>query len=202
MNNRKTSQAKHDGTDKGRRGFLQRVFAGFAGLSILSVAGTAWRRASTPDTVWQIDPQKCTQCGLCATECVLTPSAVKCVHAYDLCWYCDLCGGYHQSYTQDPDTAAEHQLCPTSAINRTYIENPFYKYDIDEAKCIGCGLCVKGCNAFGNGSLFLQVRHDRCVNCNECAIARACPASAFVRVPADRPYILKGKQGKSQEETA
>jgi electron transport complex protein RnfB len=202
MNNRKTSQAKHDGTDKGRRGFLKRVCAGFAGLSIFSVAGTAWRRASTEDTVWQIDPEKCTQCGLCATDCVLTPSAVKCVHAYDLCWYCDLCGGYHQSYTQDPDTAAEHQLCPTSAINRTYIENPFYKYDIDEAKCIGCGLCVKGCNAFGNGSLFLQVRHDRCVNCNECAIARACPASAFVRVPAVRPYILKGKQGKSQEETA
>jgi electron transport complex protein RnfB len=126
---------------------------------------------------------------------VLKPSAVKCVHAYDLCWYCDLCGGYHQPYTVDTDTAAEHQLCPAAAITRTYIEEPFYKYDIDEDKCIGCGICVKGCNAFGNGSLFLQVRHDRCVNCNECAIARACPSDAIVRVPASRPYILKGKQG-------
>ena len=157
------------------------------------------RRARTCDgSVWQIDPYKCTQCGLCATECVLDASAVKCVHAHELCWYCDLCGGYHQSYTQETDTAAEHQLCPTAAITRTYIENPFYKYDIDEARCIGCGLCVKGCNAFGNGSLFLQVRHDRCVNCNECAIARACPAGAFVRVPASQPYILKRPRRKDE----
>ena len=198
MNNRKTSQAAETAPDAERRGFLRRMLASVTGLSIVAVAAAAWRRSSDTETVWQIDPHKCTQCGLCATECVLTPSAVKCVHAYDLCWYCDLCGGYHQSYTQDPDTAAEHQLCPTSAINRTYIENPFYKYDIDEEKCIGCGLCVQGCNAFGNGSLFLQVRHDRCVNCNECAIARACPASAFVRVPVDQPYILKGKQGQKQ----
>jgi len=195
MNNRKTSQAADPARDEARRGFLRRALASLAGLSIASVAAAALRRADRTETVWQIDPRKCTQCGLCATECVLTPSAVKCVHAYDLCWYCDLCGGYHQSYTQETDTAAEHQLCPTAAISRTYIENPFYKYDVDEAKCIGCGLCVKGCTAFGNGSLFLQVRHDRCVNCNECAIARACPASAFVRVPAGSPYILKGKQG-------
>jgi electron transport complex protein RnfB len=51
---------------------------------------------------------------------------------------------------------------------------------------------VKGCNAFGNGSLHLQVLHDRCLNCNECAIAIACPVSAFRRVPAERPYLLKG----------
>ena len=198
MNNRKTSQAAEPARDEARRGFLRKALAGVAGLSVASVAAAALRRSDRTTTVWQIDPQKCTQCGLCATECVLTPSAVKCVHAYDLCWYCDLCGGYHQSYTQEPDTAAEHQLCPTSAINRTYIENPFYKYDIDETKCIGCGLCVKGCTAFGNGSLFLQVRHDRCVNCNECAIARACPAAALVRVPASSPYIIKGKQGQRQ----
>jgi electron transport complex protein RnfB len=58
--------------------------------------------------------------------------------------------------------------------------------------CVGCAKCVKGCNAFGNGSLFLQVRHDRCLNCNACAIARACPSDAFRRISADQPYILKG----------
>jgi electron transport complex protein RnfB len=50
---------------------------------------------------------------------------------------------------------------------------------------------VKGCSAFGNGSLYLQVWHERCENCNECAIAVACPSRAFVRVPASRPYLLK-----------
>jgi electron transport complex protein RnfB len=183
--------AEEKKTETGRRSFMRSCLRW---LSVATVGGVAVRtaqRASADDQVWQIDPYKCTQCGLCATECVMNPSAVKCVHAHAMCWYCDLCGGYHQSYTRETDTAAEHQLCPTSAISRTYVENPFYRYDIDEPKCIGCGLCVKGCSAFGNGSLFLQVRHDRCTNCNECAIARACPADAFVRVPASDPYILK-----------
>jgi len=39
----------------------------------------------------------------------------------------------------------------------------------------------------------LQVRHDLCDNCNECAIARNCPAEAFVRVPAKTPYIFSNK---------
>jgi hypothetical protein len=34
------------------------------------------------------------------------------------------------------------------------------------------------------------VRHNYCVDCNECAIAAQCPADAFVRVPADEPYLL------------
>lgn len=181
-----------------RRGFLRRCLGGVAGAAIAAAGIGAATRSRGDDDVWQIDPAKCTQCGLCATECVLAPSAVKCVHAHARCWYCDLCGGYHQSYTSNTDTAAEHQLCPTSAISRSYVENPFYKYDIDEALCIGCGLCVKGCGAFGNGSLFLQVRHDRCTNCNECAIARACPADAFVRVPATDPYLLKSLGDRDQ----
>ena len=189
-------------SDMDRRGFLRRCLGGAGGLAAGGIVTAAALRAKGDNYVWQIDPYKCTQCGLCATECVLDPSAAKCVHAYDLCWYCDLCGGYHQSYTPPTgtDTAGEHQLCPVSAIRRTYIEHPFFKYDIDEEKCMGCAVCVKGCNAFGNGSLYMQVRHDRCVNCNQCAIAEACPSDAFVRVPAADPYILKGRQGRKPPE--
>ena len=86
---------------------------------------------------------------------------------------------------------AENQLCPTDAIRRTYIEDPYYQYSIDETLCIGCAKCVDGCTTFGNGSLFLQIRHDRCINCNDCAIARVCPADAIHRVPADQPYLPK-----------
>jgi electron transport complex protein RnfB len=178
-----------------RREFLRGGVRGAAALAVGgTVAGLA-RRSVRGDTVWQIDPHKCVQCGRCATDCVLTPSAVKCVHAYDVCGYCELCGGYHQPYVKELDTAAENQLCPTSALKRTFVEDPYYEYTIDEPLCIGCGVCVKGCTSFGNGSLYLQVRHDRCVNCNECAIAKACPAHAFVRLPADHPYLLKGEQG-------
>ena len=46
---------------------------------------------------------------------------------------------------------------------------------------------------FGNASFYLQVRHDRCVNCNDCSIARQCPSDAWVRLPASEPYLLKHK---------
>lgn len=144
------------------------------------------------NTVWQIDPDKCTQCGNCATYCVLEESAVKCVHGYALCGYCDLCTGYLEQEPRALDTGAENELCPTGAIKRSYVENPYYEYTIDEPLCIGCAKCVKGCTMFGNGSLFMQVRHDRCLNCNECSIGVACPSQAFKRVDADQPYLLKG----------
>lgn len=186
-------QKEQDGT---RRDFIRGGLRGAAGVAVVGVAGATAMRAGGEELVWQLDPEKCVQCGRCATECVLNPSAVKCVHAYDMCGYCDLCGGFHQPAVKTTDTAAENQLCPTAAIIRTYIEDPYYEFRIDEEHCIGCAKCVKGCGSFGNGSLYLQVRHDRCVNCNECAIARNCPADAFRRVPASAPYILKGEQGE------
>ncbi|MFZ4522424.1 MAG: ferredoxin [Bacteroidales bacterium] len=156
---------------------------------------------STGQTVWQLDPAKCVQCGRCATNCVLTPSAVKCVHVYAMCGYCDLCGGYFKPGTKTLTTAAENQLCPTNAIRRKYVEDPFFEYTIDEPHCIGCAKCVKGCGSFGNGSLQLQVRHNTCVNCNECSIARSCPADAFSRVPVSQPYLLR-QVAEEQQVTA
>jgi len=150
-------------------------------------------------TVWQIDPTKCVQCGRCATNCVLNPSAVKCVHSFEICGYCDLCGGYLQPGAKKRDSGAENELCPTGAIRRTFIEAPFYQYTIDKTLCVGCGKCVKGCNMFGNGSLYMQVQHDLCVGCNECSIARACPASAFKRVPMRTAYLLKTKSSATKE---
>lgn len=176
-----------------RRGFLKALFRGgiLTGLGALGILSLP--KASSGEKVWQLDPYKCIQCGQCAVNCILSPSAVKCVHAYGVCGYCDLCSGYYQPNTIRLDTAAENQLCPTKAIHRSYIEDPYYQYTIDEKLCIGCGKCVKGCSAFGNASLFLQVRQDVCVNCNECSIARRCPAEAFQRVPAESPYLFKGQ---------
>ena len=168
---------------------------GFGGLAVALVA----KKGLAGDTVWQLDPYKCVACDRCATECVLDVSAVKCVHNFEMCGYCELCTGYFEPEPNALNSGAENQLCPTGAIVRKFIEEPYHEYTIDEHLCIGCGKCVKGCSAFGNGSLYMQVCHDLCVNCNECAIAAACPAEAFQRVPASKPYLLKSNEGKSTE---
>ncbi len=175
-----------------RRRFLRSGMQMALAVSLGGVAGVSLLKSTSKDLVWQLDPFKCVQCGRCADECVMTPSAVKCVHAYDLCGYCDLCGGYLKPDANARTTAAENQLCPTAAIKRKYIEEPYFEYEIDEDLCIGCAKCVAGCTSFGNGSLHLQVRHDLCKNCNDCSIARVCPADAFQRVPANTPYLIKG----------
>ena len=142
--------------------------------------------------VWQIDPDVCIACNKCQTSCVLDESAVKAVNCYSLCGYCDVCTGYFPTKDYVLDTGAENQLCPTGAITRTYVEEKggvrFFEYAISEKLCIACGKCVVGCRLM-NGSLYMQVRHDRCLNCNECAIAVACPAQAFRRVPAASPQL-------------
>ena len=179
-----------------RRTLLAWLLRGAVAAVVVSVVGRAARRPAATHTrlVWQVDPAKCTQCGRCATQCVLEPSAVKCVHTYAMCGYCKRCFGFFQPDAATLDESGEKQLCPTGAIRRSFVEDPYFEYAIDEEKCIGCALCVKGCGSFGNGSLFLQVRHDRCVNCNECRIAQACPAGAISRVPAESPYMLKGTE--------
>lgn len=161
------------------------------GAAAVAFAGGAYALAGAKgdDMLWQLDPNKCTQCGRCTTHCVLPHSAVKCMNQFNICGYCDLCFGYLQPGSRDRDTGAENQLCPTAAIKRTYIEDPYYEYIIDEERCIGCAKCVKACLVFGNGSFYLQIRQDICINCNECSIAKACPSDSFSKVPASTPYI-------------
>jgi electron transport complex protein RnfB len=177
---------------KSRREFINDGVRLSLALALGGIGGLSLSKVIKDEYVWQIDPFLCTQCGRCATECVLSPSAVKCVHAYDLCGYCDLCGGYLKPDANERTTAAENQLCPTAAIERKYIEEPYFEYTINEDLCIGCAKCVEGCTAFGNGSLHLQIMHHICVNCNECSIARVCPSDAISRVKVSEAYNVKG----------
>ena len=129
---------------------------------------------------------------------MLDVSAVKCVNCFDMCGYCDICTGYFELNYIALDTAAENQMCPTGAIDRKFVEEQIrpavLRVHDRRPLCIGCGKCVKGC-ALMNGSLYLQVEHDRCLNCNECSIAMACPTQAFHRVPAEPGRDLEKPRG-------
>ena len=161
------------------------------------------RQSATDRYVWQIDPAKCTYCGKCAVNCVLDESAVRCVHSYAMCGYCNRCMGFFDQNVMQFNSAAENQICPTGAIERKWVkEEDYFEYIVNEDLCIGCGKCAVGCNAFGNGSLYLQIRHDRCKNCNHCAIADACPAQAIERVPLVAPYLYKHLSEAAREAAA
>ncbi len=175
------------------RGAWLKLAARVLGLGALGgvFGGVLWRGRAGERSVWQIDPRKCIQCGRCESECVVKPSAVKCVHSFEMCGYCKLCFGYFQPDAKALSEAAENQLCPTGAIKRRFVEAPYFEYTIDEGLCTGCAKCVKSCGDFGNGSLFLQIRQDACKRCNACRIAERCPSGAIKRVPARRAYLSK-----------
>ncbi len=176
-----------------RREFVKKAGKVIAIAPVIALPLLLITKTTAKGYVWQIDPFKCTTCGNCKTSCVLTPSASKCVHSHELCGYCDLCGGYLKEGAKTITTSAEVQMCPTSAIKRKFIEEPFFEYNIDEDLCDGCAKCVKGCKDFGNGSLYMQIKQDLCVNCNDCSIARNCPSNAVSRVSSDFQYIPKDK---------
>ena len=178
-----------------RREFLRKCGTLIAGGSLAAIGGVLGSRAKAAggDTMWQIDPELCIRCGRCQTECVLPVSAVKCFHANQVCGYCDLCGGYYRANVKELNTAAENMLCPTGAITRKFVEEPYFEYTINEDLCNGCGKCVNGCSSFGNGSLFLQIQQELCLNCNECSISKVCVSNAIQRVPVSSAYKLKDK---------
>ena len=192
MKTGKTSK-RNKTSPEGRREFLKTCARLVAGGTLVALFGSSFRKTVAKDAnyFWQIDPKKCTFCGRCETDCVLPTSAVKCVHAVKVCGYCDLCGGYYRANVKELNTAAENLMCPTGAIQRKFVEEPYFEYSINENLCNGCGKCAKGCNAFGNGSLYLQIKQELCKNCNECHIAKSCPADAIRRVSAAEAYDLK-----------
>jgi electron transport complex protein RnfB len=173
------------------------------GATLLGLAGTAGVLAlkANKTYAWSIDPSTCVNsklgalgvevCELCATDCVLTLSAVRAVNTFSECGRCYICPAYFKiTSAVGPDGLPSEKVCPRDAIKREEIgwvdpddpANNFYEYTIDEKKCNGCGRCVMECKEpAGLGSIRLEVRHNVCLDCNRCSIATACPEDAYLR---------------------
>ena len=169
------------GDPVGRRLFIRQCARCASAWTLAAAAGTLIGRSSLSAGLYQIDAKLCEECGRCATHCVRTPSAVKCVNNFEKCGYCTYCYGYQIDNNPGQEI---RKVCPRDAIVRRQVGEVQYEYTIDESKCDGCGKCVQRCRMYGNGTLSLVIRRDLCKECNRCSIAAACPPGAIIR----RPY--------------
>jgi len=185
-----------------RRELLGHAARGAALLGLTGTAGILSLKAYKT-YAWSIDTGKCINsklgavgievCELCATDCVLTLSAVRAVNEFKACGRCYVCPAYYKiTSAVGPDGLPSEKVCPRDAIERKPIgwvdpddpANNFYEYTIDEEKCNGCGRCILECKEpAGLGSIRLEVRHNVCLDCNRCSIATACPEEAYERRP-------------------
>ena len=139
---------------------------------------------------WQIDPEKCQSCGLCETTCVRKASAVKAVNDPQKCSNCVVCHGHITNTHIDSERIYTDgdRVCPYDAVVRENFSggaDGLFIYTNDPARCVGCAQCVKHCNELGSKSMFLVIRPDLCLGCNECSIAVACPHDAIERIPRE-----------------
>jgi electron transport complex protein RnfB len=191
--------------DMTRRDVLTKAVRGTVLLALGGGAGFLVKKAHA-QVVWQIDAARCVNsrlgevgveaCNLCTIECVVALSAVRAVNEYSRCGRCNICPAYFDiNSAVDEKGLPSVKLCPRDAITRKCIgradpedpANNFYEYVIDEEKCDGCGKCVMKCKEpLGLGSIVLRVRYNKCVNCNRCAIARACPKEALMQIPVEQ----------------
>jgi len=196
-----------------RREFLKKM-GQVAGLTV--IGGTAARLLLSKDDpdatyiqpknrfAWQIDPDKCRYCGICKTACVRQPSAVKAVNDQKKCSYCVVCYGHISNHglASDEIVSKGKLICPLNAVKR---ENycggldGYYLYSIDHDVCDGCGECVKQCCTLGSESMFLTIRPDLCLGCNQCSIATACPHNAILREPIEASDSFKGYYDPDEE---
>jgi H+/Na+-translocating ferredoxin:NAD+ oxidoreductase subunit B len=189
-----------------RRELLGHAARGLALTGLGGVTGVLFLKAHATNA-WAIDSGRCVNsrlgavgvdaCQRCATDCVLSLSAVRAVNEFSKCGRCYVCPAYFKiTSAVGPDGLPSEKVCPRDAIKREAIgwidpddpANNFYEYSIDENLCNGCGLCVMECKEpAGLGSIRLEVRHDVCLDCNRCSIAAVCPEDAYDRVPAPAP---------------
>ena len=107
-----------------RRNFLTWTGRTISATALATLSWRLWGKdGGGPRKMWQIDPSKCTYCGICETACVRTPSAVKAVNDLRKCDYCVICYGHIKNTDVDPKKIETEgkKVCPHDAVTRTHL---------------------------------------------------------------------------------
>lgn len=83
-------------------------------------------------------------------------------------------------------------LCPLGAVYGLFHPIAFYRYKVDEDKCISCGMCQKVCPV--DIETWKEPNSRACIRCGECI--KACPKGAI----CSNVQELRGKCKKVQKE--
>lgn len=59
-------------------------------------------------------------------------------------------------------------ICPVGTVLSFFARFSWFKVRIDNNKCIGCGLCAKGCKASCIDVKNHKIDYSRCVVCGDC----------------------------------
>lgn len=80
-------------------------------------------------------------------------------------------------------------ICPLGAFYALFNKLSFYKFNIDEKKCTGCGACSKVCKM--DIDVYKAPNHAECIRCGDCV--RICPHGAICK-------SIKSQKGVKQNE--
>ena len=87
-----------------------------------------------------------------------------------------------------------NEICPVGAFLGLLSKKALFRIQIDEEKCVKCGLCEHKCKAMAIDSKHTYIDHSRCVDCFNCLETCHTNALAF--------GLAKGKKCETTEKTS
>ena len=90
-------------------------------------------------------------------------------------------------------------ICPVGTVLSFFARFSWFKVRIDDSKCVGCGLCAKGCKASCIDFKNHKIDYSRCVVCGDCLGNCHKGAMHFGRVKSEEGRV-KNEEGRVRRE--
>jgi anaerobic carbon-monoxide dehydrogenase iron sulfur subunit len=144
-------------------------------------------------SVLVIDPEKCTGCRVCETVCTfkhegyVAPKEARISVIKD-----EVTGVDIPVVCQQCERPLCMEVCPSLSISRNAVTGAV---EIDENRCIGCGMCVMAC-PIGGITVTPRKKMRKCDLCKgDPTCAKYCPGGAIEHLPLTKITEQKRRNG-------